>query len=277
MTPFHRKIFLSFSILLPLLILWAFSGCSVLSRNPAGPAATVTVTVTITETVIRTAAPTPIPTATVAETLITPFGEEYLPGGNASDIKGHPESGKIKALLEKRIITAFKDGSFGPDKPVTRGDYLLWLYNAGGRKTPLSFHNKPTYPDLPPSHWLYPLVEGMIQVGGLKGYPDKTFRPDKPLTREDWCMMSAFFAADPQMIIESVDTFPDQFKLAKYNDSTKISKSARKFVEYACSAAWTEKTFGKPMRKIPFSPQKPVTRAEAAKWIFQFEKTLKIY
>lgn len=276
------KTFLAVTIVM-LLFFAVLAGCSGISGGKSSPAAAVTVTKTVTATVTVTPSPvveSPSPSPMLKEAGIEPVcppDEAYNLAGDFLDIKKNPNEKYIREIAKKGYITGFKDNTFKPSAPVTRSVYVLWLYNASGKKSPLADPENPHFPDLPRSHWLYQVVEGMAQVGGFKGYPDNLFHPDSPLTRQDWCVMNCFFAADPQHVIDSVDTYPDYFKLNKYNDPTKVSMADRKFVEYACSVLWCEKTFGKALRKIPFKPEKPITRGEAAKWIFLFQKSLDIY
>lgn len=277
---FPQKHTVILEIWVVMLLLLFLASCSIFSRNPGKALPTVTLTVTETATVTVT----PESSEFLLDEEITPPGEIInVPGQNystkavPSDLEDYPGRDKIIPLLKKGYITVFEDGNFKPQEPIKRGVYVLWLYNASGRKAPLANPDEPHFPDLPPDHWLYPVVEGICQAGGFEGYPDKTFKPDSNLTRQQWCVINSFFAADPRHIIEAVDTFPDHFKLNNYNDFKKVNKSYAKFVEYACSAMWCEKVFGKPVHKIPFKPDKPVTREQAAHWIFHFEKSLKIY
>lgn len=264
-----------------LLFFGILTRCGIFSPQGASlPSSPVTVTVTVTETVTTAVSETPEPEIsrqTVAEDIPAPPGQAYNIEGGFTDIDKHPDKEHIITLAQESFITGFDDGTFRPGTPITRGEYLLWLYNASGRKTILAKPDTPSFPDLPKGHWLYEIVEGMVQVGGFQGYPDNTFRPDNPLNRQEWCVMNCFFGADPQLVIDTVDTFPEHFKLSNYNDPDKVGKASQKFVEYACSALWCEKTFGRPLKKIPFEPEKAVTRAEAAKWISIFKESLLIY
>ncbi len=44
---------------------------------------------------------------------------------------------------------------------------------------------KPTYPDVLPERWSFEAVEQCAQKGYLVGYPDGTFNPTRPVTREE--------------------------------------------------------------------------------------------
>jgi len=42
------------------------------------------------------------------------------------------------------------------------------------------------FSDLPQNHWAYNAVKFMVERGIITGYPDKTFRPDNPVTRSEF-------------------------------------------------------------------------------------------
>ncbi|ADL42934.1 S-layer domain-containing protein [Caldicellulosiruptor obsidiansis OB47] len=42
------------------------------------------------------------------------------------------------------------------------------------------------FSDLPQNHWAYNAVKFMVERGIIAGYPDKTFRPDNPVTRSEF-------------------------------------------------------------------------------------------
>ncbi|MCE1248609.1 MAG: S-layer homology domain-containing protein [Firmicutes bacterium] len=270
-----KRIFPAINVLLAAFFIIQVSGCSLFS-DKGSPVPTVTVTETVFVTVTPGGKPQSGGIDTSSKEVITPPGQAYKLTGEFTDIEKHPDKKIIMDLARKGFITGFSDGRFEPGRPISRAVYVLWLYNAAGCKTPLADAESPTFPDLPRDHWLYQIIEGMVEIGGFKGYPDNTFRPDEFLTRQEWCVISSFFAADPQYVIDTVDTFPDHFKLCKYNDAAKVSKPNRNFVEHACASQWCETVFGRNLRKAPFNPDKPVTRAEAAKFIYEFQGSLKV-
>jgi hypothetical protein len=53
--------------------------------------------------------------------------------------------------------------------------------------------NQP-FRDVPPDHWAAPAVKQLAEQGILKGYPDSTFRGDRPITRYELAVALARFA-----------------------------------------------------------------------------------
>lgn len=58
------------------------------------------------------------------------------------------------------------------------------------------------FPDLA-GHWAETTVRGLVAAGILNGYPDNTFRPDRPITRAEFCKAFATTFSIPPSLGES--------------------------------------------------------------------------
>ena len=96
-------------------------------------------------------------------------------------------SGYIEAAVERKIITGFPDGTFRPNEPVTRGQMAIFLAKAFELETEAAI----TFTDVGRGSASYAYVKRILAAEITNGYPDGTFRPDKPLIRSDF---SAFMA-----------------------------------------------------------------------------------
>jgi hypothetical protein len=90
----------------------------------------------------------------------------------------------ILMLYSKGIINGFPDGNFYPERSLTRAEFIKILMEALNPPIPLIHVQYPTFSDLPFSHWASSYVENAVLLGWVKGFPDGTFRPDEPLTKE---------------------------------------------------------------------------------------------
>ena len=88
----------------------------------------------------------------------------------------------ITADEAAQVAGGYPDGSFRPTQAVTRGQFAKMVVDGLGlaTATPAS----PTYPDVQPDHTFYPWIEGGAAAGVISGYPDGTFRPANPMTRQ---------------------------------------------------------------------------------------------
>lgn len=98
------------------------------------------------------------------------------------DIANHPAKAEISYMAEKGYVKGLTETTFGPEASLTRAQFVALLARTFEWELPsapkLSFKDKvPAY------------AQGAVQVavskGLVKGYSDKTFRPDQPVTRAE--------------------------------------------------------------------------------------------
>jgi hypothetical protein len=104
------------------------------------------------------------------------------PNNSFSDTSDHWAKGYIEKAKVLGIITGYPDGTFKPDKPVSRAEIAKMIYialNIRSNTTATSFT------DVPTSHWAYKYIMGLKNQGIVTGYPDGTFRPSNQTTRAE--------------------------------------------------------------------------------------------
>jgi len=106
-----------------------------------------------------------------------------------SDISGHWAEEKIKQAVSSGIVGGYPDGTFAPDKTVTREEFAVMLMNTlkpQGAGAALTFTDTAKI-----GAWAQKAVAQAVQAGLIKGYEDGTFRPDAVLTRAEMAAMLA--------------------------------------------------------------------------------------
>ncbi len=83
-------------------------------------------------------------------------------------------------LTEKNVIRGYPDGTFRPDEPITRAEFVALLSKGSG----LGSAAENLYPDCK-KHWASGAIAQLTEEGVLDGYPDGTFRPDVPISRSE--------------------------------------------------------------------------------------------
>lgn len=172
--------------------------------------------------------------------------------GSFSDLNGHWAAGDIRALAAAGVVAGYPDGTFRPDQPVTRAEFAVLLTRALGWPVPGSDTGKVSFTDaaaLPV--WAREAVATAQARGVLGGYPDGTFRPAQPVTREA-------AAAILVRVLEQIISLTPAVSLT-YADREQIAPWAREAVATACaSGIFTGRT------PVQFAPQAASTRAEVA-------------
>lgn len=75
--------------------------------------------------------------------------------------------------------------------------------------TTSSFALEPdSFTDVPSSHWAYQSIMNMVRLGVISGYPDGTFKPDKPVSREEFAKILCGATSTP-LANPSTNTFAD--------------------------------------------------------------------
>ncbi|WP_341279729.1 InlB B-repeat-containing protein [Paenibacillus sp. FSL H8-0537] len=114
---------------------------------------------------------------------------EPKPTINFSDISAHWAKASIKQAVSSGIVTGYQDGTFKPDKTVTRAEFAVMLMNAlktQGAGAVLTFTDTAKI-----GSWAQKAVAQAVQAGIINGYEDGTFRPTGEITRAEMAAMIA--------------------------------------------------------------------------------------
>ncbi|MEW5897990.1 MAG: S8 family serine peptidase [Bacillota bacterium] len=98
-----------------------------------------------------------------------------------SDIAGHPAEKEIAALAEKGILKGYPDGTFKPDRQVTRAEFTAMVIRVLGLKNGTETGGAAEFRDELPA-WAAPDIRLAARYGLVGGYPDGAFYADRPLT-----------------------------------------------------------------------------------------------
>lgn len=98
-----------------------------------------------------------------------------------SDIEGHWAKSWIEKAVKQGFVSGYEDGTFKPDRTITRAEFSKLLNNAlkTEKKSSLSFT------DVNNKEWFYEEVQKSVASGFFSGYENNTFRPNNPIKREE--------------------------------------------------------------------------------------------
>jgi hypothetical protein len=130
-------------------------------------------------------------------------------GVTFTDVKGHWAQKNIENLAEKGVVNGYTDGSFRPDRTISRAEFAAILVQA------LDLTNKGSkeFADTT-DHWARQAISTAYSYGIIQGYDSVTFGPDDFITREEMAqMLVQAFQWDHALTNK---TFTDQDKIAAW-------------------------------------------------------------
>ena len=184
-----------------------------------------------------------ISTVLLGSILMTPIYSYANP--NLKDISGHWAKKEINQFISSGYVNGYEDGTFRPDNSITRAEFVK-LVNKYFR-----FNNKEDikFSDINTNDWYYKDICIASKAGYINGYEDKTFKPNKTITREE-----------VSKILISIKNKQDNVydKLNKYPDKNKVSNWAKPYVEGAIEQGYLK---GNDLGLL--NPTNNITRAES--------------
>ena len=113
----------------------------------------------------------------------------------------------ISAVVFSGLMNGYPDGTFGPDRPITRAELATVMVRARGL-FPLIVA-PPTFPDIA-GQWAAGNVEAAHRALFITGYPSGDFRPDQTITRaETVTLIDRSFGRGPLIGTDLTALFPD--------------------------------------------------------------------
>lgn len=87
----------------------------------------------------------------------------------------------VNVLSEMGIFRGYEDGTFRPDHPITRAEFVMAASGFFHMKTA----EDAAFADVVRGSWYYDVIASAAAEGWITGYPDGTFRPDANITRAE--------------------------------------------------------------------------------------------
>jgi len=166
--------------------------------------------------------------------------------GASNDIFGHWAEFTITKWQNEGRIGGYEDGTFKPDRAITRAEFVRLLNSAA----PTAFTSSASinFSDVSESDWFYADVAKAVGGRVASGFEDGTFRPGETVTR----MQAAVFICNAKGLT------PNEAAANNFTDAASIPSWAKGAVGAAVAAGYLS---GYPDGS--FGGSKGMTRAEA--------------
>ncbi|MGI6605876.1 MAG: S-layer homology domain-containing protein [Peptococcia bacterium] len=175
--------------------------------------------------------------------------------GSFSDIGGHWAEKEIKAWTARELAGGYPDGTFRPDSPITRAEFVTLVNRAFDSSKMLGMDEMAIsqtsgtagFRDVAATDWYAPEFAKAVAIGYLSGYPDGTVKPQNLLTRQEAAVLLARIMPSAGLAKDNI--FVDQAQIPEWSE--------------AAIAAAANGGYMKGYPDGTFQPARPITRAEA--------------
>lgn len=171
-------------------------------------------------------------------------------GPDFSDTEGHWFLDFLERIFPRGIVRGYPDGTFRPDGKVTRGEFAALLIRTFGID-PIA---GTVFSDTAGS-WAEDSINGAAAKDILSGYMDGSFKPGRPITREEMAVMIARALELEELPDAGVPVFTDSGEVSSW-----AIDSVNSLTEMGILSGFPDGSF---------RPQDSLTRAEAVKIIHE--------
>ena len=187
---------------------------------------------------------------------VTSAGDE-LPFTDVKKGKWYYKS--VQYVYENDLMNGDSKTTFSPKGSLTRAMFITII----GRLAGVEGGGKSPFTDTKDGKWYSPYVAWAAEMGIVNGFPDGTFRPNDPITREQMATSVArFIDAAGLRTVNSGGIF-------RFNDAGKIAKYAKAPVESLKKiGVFAGDT------NMNFNPKSNTTRAEAATVVMRLREAI---
>lgn len=168
-----------------------------------------------------------------------------------SDIDGHWAKEWIEKAVNSGFVTGYEDGTFKPDRTITRAEFSTMLNKA----IKVESSTEINFSDVNDKDWFYKEVQKSVAAGFFSGYEDNTFKPNNPIKREEAAKVVAGAITTGNIEGEGATLLKD------YSDIQEWAKeSVNTVYNKGYILGYPDKTY---------KPSRALTRSEAVKIIFE--------
>lgn len=161
----------------------------------------------------------------------------------------------VSALVKMGIISGMGDGTFAPNRSITRAEFAKIIVMTSGQ-----YDAKATceFTDVKSGDWFYSYVASAKNLGLISGRSDTVFDPNAPITRAEICIIVYRY-------IKSVNS-----EFGRDVSNAPVFTDAAQIPSYAIEAVTALSAAGiiSGMGGGNFSPNTPATRAQSARIVY---------
>ena len=179
------------------------------------------------------------------------------PGTTFSDVKNHANKAAIEALASRGIINGMGQGTFMPNKTMTRAEFAAIVTRALG----LTAKDTKVFSDVPSSKWYAGYIGTANSSGIVNGVGSGKFNPDGTITRQEAAAMVAR-AAKLCGLDTSMDAGATKDVLAQFGDYRSVASWAKESLAFCYYTNILDQS------ALKIEPTKAILRCEIAQMLY---------
>ena len=179
------------------------------------------------------------------------------PGTTFSDVKNHANQTAIEALASRGIINGMGQGTFMPNKTMTRAEFAAIVTRALG----LAAKDTKVFSDVPSSKWYAGYIGTANSSGIVNGVGNGKFNPEGTITRQEAAAMVAR-AAKLCGLDTAMDAAATRDMLAQFGDYRSVASRAKEPMAFCYSANILDQS------ELNIEPTKAILRCEIAQMLY---------
>ena len=179
------------------------------------------------------------------------------PGTTFSDVKNHANQTAIEALASRGIINGMGQGTFVPNKTMTRAEFAAIVTRALG----LAAKDTKVFSDVPSSKWYAGYIGTANSSGIVNGVGNGKFNPEGTITRQEAAAMVAR-AAKLCGLDTAMDAAATRDMLAQFGDYRSVASWAKEPMAFCYSANILDQS------ELNIEPTKAILRCEIAQMLY---------
>ncbi|WP_283653615.1 Ig-like domain-containing protein [Paenibacillus sp. RC334] len=180
------------------------------------------------------------------------------------DLENHWAQKDVEMLANKLIVKGVQPDIFEPNRAVTRAEFVALLVRGlGMQEKPLTEH----FTDVKENAWYAGSVGAAMEAGLIRGYGNRSFGPEKLITREEIVVITEKAAHYAQIL--NAGPASEKYKEI-YSDASAVSPWAQEAMAKA-----TEQGLIKGVSPGLLAPKQQATRVEATSILKRFLQLIK--
>ena len=179
------------------------------------------------------------------------------PGTTFSDVKNHANKAAIEALASRGIINGMGQGTFMPNKTMTRAEFAAIVTRALG----LAAKDTKAFTDVPSSKWYAGYIGTANSSGIVNGVGSGKFNPDGTITRQE---AAAMVAREAKLcgLDTAMDAAATKDMLAQFGDYRSVASWAKEPMAFCYSVNILDQS------DLNIEPTKAILRCEIAQMLY---------